>query len=332
MRNIIITTFVTAMVALAGCADQSSPGSNGTATTSSPAATTPTTTPSVTPTTTPTSPTAATPDGATPPVDCPEPRATDDAPGELMGYPHVVFTVEEPSDSDPCFQWIGPASVEAGWTAITLQNTGMAPHIMPMYRIEGDHDLDDVRAAFAGSGPADWLVAAGGVGFATPFSSGTSILNLQEGKYLIVCYFDGHHMQGMYRILEVTAATGEGAPEPTANATIEMDNFAFTVPENLTAGRHIVRFENVANQSHEAPLVALEGNATMEDFLAAIEGGQGPPPGAGIGGVNELAPGAHAYGIVDFAPGGYGLVCFVEDPASQAPHVALGMVAEFHVQ
>lgn len=272
------------------------------------------------------------------PLDCPTPPATNATPGEVMGYPELVFTVKEPNEttSDPCFGFVGPATATAGWTAVTLRNDGMQPHIMPMYAI-GNHTLEEAQAALGSNEtPPEWLVPVGGVGVATPFSSGTSILNLTEGNYLVICFFGGHHMQGMYRLLEVEAAPANATPaeEPVSNLTIELRDFAFGIPENISAGKVVVKFHNAGTQPHEAPLIQLQGNATIQEFIAAVESEtpQGPPPGMGVGGVNIIAPGDYAYAVVDLVAGAnYGLLCFVEDPASHSPHVALGMTAQFTV-
>ncbi|HVM45008.1 MAG TPA: hypothetical protein VM582_03645, partial [Candidatus Thermoplasmatota archaeon] len=271
-----------------------------------------------------------------PMLDCPESPTTTDAPGERAGYPEIRFSVSENATGDGCLAFVGPATATAGWTAVTLHNDGMAPHIMPMYFL-GEHTLDDFVQAMSSGEEPDWAVPVGGVGVATPFQTATVIMELQEGNYAIVCFFEGHHLRGMYRQLTVEHPdehdeVGEHPelPAPTANYTIELNDFAFVVP-NMTAGTHVIRVVNNGEQPHEAPLIRLNENTSMQQFLAAIENPQGPPPGAGVGGVNVLAPGAEAYFVVDLVAGDYGLVCFVTSPEHGAPHIALGMVAQFSV-
>lgn len=341
MRNlaILLAAIVTA-AAFAGCAGETDDGNDNNNTTGNNNATPTRSSPS--PTATPTNPASGgedgneTDEGDMPPMlDCTPPAATNATPGSRAGYPEVVFTVKEGSDADPCYGFVGPSTVAAGWTVVTLRNDGKEPHIMPMYKLGEGKNLSDFKAALMdenASAPPAWITAVGGVGVATPFSSGSNILNLTPGKYVVICFFNGHHFSGMYRELTVTAASNgtTPAPEPTANYTIEMKDFAFVVP-NMTAGTHVVKFQNVGNQSHEAPLIRLQGNATMQQFLQAIESPTGPPPGAGIGGINEIAPGEHAYGLLTLTEGNYGLVCFVEDRATGAPHFAHGMITQFSV-
>lgn len=338
MNTKLLVALSLVAVALAGCADEGTdptPGTTGTPGTTTPAGTTPAgTTPA---TTTPVIPTNGTTNGTvnnTPPApkECPA-SPTNESRGTRMGYPQLVYTVKEPATAADCFAFVGPASATAGWTAVTLQNNGRMPHIMPMFRIEGTRTQAEIQAALMAPENNTWAVPVGGVGFATPFSNGTVLLNLTPGTYVMACFFDGHHTQGMWRTLNVTAAPANATPAvaPTANHTIEMHDFGYNLSGNFTAGTYVVAFLNNGTQPHEAPLVRLNANTTLQQFLAAIENPQGPPPGAGVGGVNVLAPGMTAYAIVDFAAGDYGLVCFVTDPASHKPHVALGMARQFSV-
>lgn len=284
-------------------------------------------------------PTASTPAATTPapgqgsmPLVCDAPAASDMAAGEVMGYPEIVFSVKEPAENDSCFGFVGPESVEAGWTAVTLRNDGQMPHIMPMFRLADNRTFEEYLAASNQTPPPSWVVPVAGVGFATPGQNGTAIIDLQPGVHVVACFFEGHHTHGMVRAFNVTEAQGPGAAEPEADVTFTLVDYNFTIPENVTAGRQIVGFVNNGTEPHEAPLVRLVGNATAEEFLAAILNPQGPPPGLGVGGVNVFLPGEEAYAVVDLEPGNYALVCFVESHAhGGAPHVMLGMLGEFAV-
>lgn len=337
MNSKILVALSLVAVALAGCTDEPAPGT-ATPTGATPTTSTPTPTPTAPATPTPAAtpkPGNATGNNTAPPSvkQCPIPAPAPANATMRMGYPELVYTVKEPQGANDCFQFVGPETATAGWTAITLQNNGRAPHIMPLFRLPANKSLADVVAAFSAGQEPTWALPVGGVGIATPFSSGTVLVDLQPGTYLMACFIDGHHMQGMFRTLNVTAAPANAtpAPAPTANLTIKMFDFAFEVPANVTAGTYVVAFVNNGTQPHEAPLIALTGNATMDQFLAAIKQPTGPPPGRGIGGVNMLAPNATAYAIVTFAPGSHGLVCFVTDHQSHKPHLALGMVTQFAV-
>lgn len=319
--------------ALAGCADS---GTDTTTTPTGPATTTPTPPATTTPPVTPTAPPG--------PPDCDEPTAQPAPMGEVMGYREIVVTVEEPSGDDGCFQFVAPAETHAGWTAITLRNNGMAPHIMPIFFL-GEHTAAELANATAAAGgkPPEWAEPVGGVGIVTPFQSGTVLVDLEEGNYVFVCFFDGHHTQGMVHELKVEHPPASGHDDvgehdegeaPMANYTVTGVDFNFTMPANITPGTHIIAFVNNGTELHEFPLVKLNENTTLMQFLQAVQSPtpSGPPPGAGIGGVNVVAPGKTAYAIVRFTPGDYGLVCFVESEShGGAPHMLLGMTKEFEV-
>lgn len=332
MTKTILIGLVAAAIAVAGCA-----GNGGTTTTSTPPANTTTTT------TTPTTPVG---NDTMEPLDCPDsPASGQTTPGDVVGYPEWTFTVDEGTATDPCFGFVGPASVPAGWTALTLRNDGNLPHIMPVLRVEnGTITRDEIRAALAADREPEGVTPVGGIGLVTPFSSGTAIIELEEGTYVVICFFGGHHAQGMYRVLNVTAAEGAALDEPTANFTITLDDFSFGVP-NITAGTHIVKFVNDGAKPHEAPLIKLNANTTIMEFLAAVQGAQstpppqpgtpppgGGPPGRGVGGVNEIPPSGSAFIVVDFEAGDYGMACFVDDEATDKSHVELGMVTQFTVE
>lgn len=346
MNTKLLVALSLVAVALAGCADEGTdptPGTTGTPSTTpagttpagtAPAASTPVTTTPVA--TSPVIPTNGTTNGTvnnTPPAPkvCP-PSPTNETRGTRMGYPQLTYTVKEPANAADCFAFVGPETATAGWTAVTLQNNGRAPHIMPMFRIEGNHTQAEIKAALLAPENNTWAVPVGGVGFATPFSNGTVLIDLKPGTYVLACFIDGHHTQGMWRTLNVTAAPANATPAaaPVATLNVTMHDFGYNVT-NFTAGTHVVAFKNNGTQPHEAPIVRLNANTTLQQFLAAIENPRGPPPGAGVGGVNMLAPGQTAYALVDFTAGNHGFVCFVTDPASHKPHVALGMAREFSV-
>jgi len=80
-------------------------------------------------------------------------------------------------------------------------------------------------------------------------------------------------------------------------------------------------------------LIRLNPAASVEEFLGAFEPGAppGPRPGQGRSGFQALKSGGED-ATADFTPGNYVLVCFVEDPNTDAPHFALEMIHEFTFQ
>lgn len=312
-------------VALAGCAADETPQTTTTPSTTTPATTTPVvTTPAP-------GGDNETPDGEGPPpirTECLERH--ENTTSTRLGMPELVFNIEEPSGDDGCYSFRGPANATSGWNVFTL-NGANEFHIMPMFYI-GNRTLDDALQALAGDGPPEWATPAGAVGGVTRGENGSVALDLEPGNYFYFCPIHGHMFQGMMGILNVTQADEEAEP-PTADARIELVDYNFTLPGELGAQTKVIEVVNVGSEPHEAPLFRLHGNATVMDFLHAVEdpNATGPPPGAVMGGVNVIAPGQTAYILVDLEAGArYGMACFAESEShGGAAHLELGMVKEF---
>ena len=98
-------------------------------------------------------------------------------------------------------------------------------------------------------------------------------------------------------------------------------------------GRQLLRFLNDGQQAHEVVLLKLHPEASTQRFLDLYRPGSVPnPAGKPIGGVVGLDPGLDSYMLVDLKPGRYGLLCFLRDPTSRAPHFVLGMWMDFDVE
>jgi len=328
--NVTLLAVTLVAAALAGCADNGEDADTNmtiTPTGTTPATMTPaTTTPATTPT--PTGP----PDGG-PPMECHGDYDADTT-GTRLGLPELQFTAKDPDASDPCFAFVGPRNATAGWNVFSLEYPagGRTFHIMPMFFI-GDHTMDEAVQALATGTPPEWATPAGAVGGVTSGQTGSVAVDLQAGSYVFFCPIEGHVMQGMMGLLNV-AASNETRAEPTADATITLTDYNFTLPSEVSADVAVIKVVNNGTEAHEAPLALLDANTSMMQFLEAVESETptGPPPGALIGGSNAIGPGQTVYLLVDLQAGRtYGLVCFVESPAHGAPHLALGMVKEFAV-
>ena len=93
------------------------------------------------------------------------------------------------------------------------------------------------------------------------------------------------------------------------------------------------RFHNDGKQAHEVVLLKLNPGASTQRFLDLYRPGSLPnPAGKPIGGVVGLDPGLDSYMHVDLKPGRYGLLCFLRDPTTRAPHFVLGMWMDFDVE
>ena len=103
---------------------------------------------------------------------------------------------------------------------------------------------------------------------------------------------------------------------------------ATTVAEGMVP----VELVNDGESPHHVLVVRLDDGQTMDDYLAAFEGGEGAADElvTHAGGVNAVDPGRSAVGYADLAPGSYLVLCFIPGEEGEA-HLTDGMVAELEV-
>jgi uncharacterized cupredoxin-like copper-binding protein len=231
--------------------------------------------------------------------------------------------------TDYAFQ--APDTLPSGVTTFHLMNEGKEAHHVVLVKMPL---AEFQKANLAGPPPAD-LVVMGGPNAAMPGGTAEATVDLLPGSYTIVCFIpstDGkpHVMKGMARALEVTQGTSTAAM-PAADITVKLTDYAFEITGPLTAGRHVVRVEDVGPQMHELVFVKLEPGKTVQEMAAWLEKPEGPAPGALINGASPMTPGMANTTTVDLTPGDYGLICFVSDSKDGKPHIAHGMVKQITV-
>lgn len=258
---------------------------------------------------------------------------------EAASHAPAVVTI---TATDYAFE--APDTVPAGWTTFRLMNHGATLHMGQLVELEEGRTLAEFREAYyeawrtVGPRPA-WGVRSGGPGPAEPGASSNATLDLEPGSY---AWYDPMYGEdkvpyvfgkGMARPFVVTASGGEtsgqAAPEPTV--TITMTEYAFRPSAPLTAGRHLIRVENLGREPHEASLIKLAPGKTLDDLQAWLRGFEGPPPASILGGVAALAANHQAYFEADLTPGDYVLLCFVTAPDGR-PHAEHGMIQEIPVE
>lgn len=264
---------------------------------------------------------------------CAAPEA--DAPAaDGSGAPPVVTF--EGSD----FAFDGPAEIAPGMTELVIQNTGQELHQIQLIQLDAGKTMADVEAfmAEAPTGPAEWMTLLGGPNAAMPGESANAFVALAPGQYVMTCDIpspDGvlHSAKGMVGSFTVTEGEATAASAPEADLAVVGSDFLFEMPAEIGAGSHVFRFENQGEQAHEAVLIKLDGDATVDEFASYFgpDAPPGPPPGAGVGGVVALEPDMSQSFGATLDSGRYAFVCFLPDLASGAPHFALGMQSTFEV-
>lgn len=234
------------------------------------------------------------------------------------------------------YSYTGPDTIPAGLTTFRMANGGKEPHQMQLIRLDSSKTAQDMMALPPGSPAPAWEVLVGGPNAAVPGDTANATLDLEPGKYVMLCFIPGedgkpHVMKGMMRPLEVIPGSGVAAAAPVADLSIVLSDYAFAISGPVSAGHHVIKVQNTATQPHELVLVQLAPGKKAADFTAWAMSMKGPPPGRPLSGMGAINPGQTAFMTDDLPAGNYALVCFFPDAGNGKSHVELGMVHELTV-
>jgi hypothetical protein len=240
--------------------------------------------------------------------------------------------VVEVTANDYAFQM--PDTLAAGVTTFRLTNHGQELHHVILIKLGEGQTLADLPKLLGGPPPAD-LVVLGGPNPAPPHGQAEAVVDLQTGNYAVICVIpaaDGqaHVQKGMAHALTVIPGTSTAAmPEADIVVTLKDYDFEFSTP--LTAGRHVLRIENAAEQMHELVFFKLAPGKTAAEMAHFAEKREGPPPGTPINGASPLSKGMSNTVTVDLEAGDYALICFAPDAKDGKPHLVHGMIKQLTI-
>lgn len=271
--------------------------------------------------------------GATPATSVPEVNPTDAPVSDAASLPEITITAED-------FGYQSPAKTGAGWVRVILKNKGNEPHHVQFLRLNDGITLQQFQEALAqGEGPAMALVKqVGGVGAVDPGLSGSAVINLPAGEYVVLCFIPSptsqqpHFAMGMIKTMTVEDRNNT-ASEPSANLSVQLKDFTFDLPESLPNGHVTIQVTNEGPEPHEFNIMRLADGKTAGDVMQFLSGEvSGPPPFIPVGGMNGLDVGATGYAELNLLPGKYVAICNIPSPAAEGkPHFMLGMIKEFTV-
>jgi len=240
------------------------------------------------------------------------------------------------------FRFDAPSSIPAGTVTFQFQNKGKEVHHLWIVELTGGKTPADFTKAMNTWGSQlrmpPWAVEVGGPNSADPGQTADGTLTLKPGTYMLVCWVpsaDGmlHAMKGMIKPLTVVAKGATAPDEPKADVNLTLDDYAFTTDVPITPGRHVVRIENRAEQSHEVVFGRLHPDRTLQEATIWMNSGQvGQAPVTALGGASGLAKGRHMFVTVDFQPGRYVMLCYIPDAKDGKPHSDHGMIKEIVVK
>ena len=252
------------------------------------------------------------------------------------GRPAVTLTITDSSLSIP-------ATVPAGYTAITIVNNGTTPHDASFVRVNPGVTIQQLIAAGQAinnsQDPADFIAFLtiaqfyGGVSGVEPGTSNQLVLNLTPGTYGVA---DPEHFDaGLFASFTVAGPASDVAP-PLADATIIQRDFAFDAPATIAAGTRTLEVRNTGAQTHEMALAKLDPGYTLQDVLAALQqGGPDVPPPPWVHeftSVDPQGPGLTQWVTLNLTSGTYAMLCFLPDVNTDLPHALEGMVNSFTVR
>ncbi|MBM4124328.1 MAG: hypothetical protein FJ246_05160 [Nitrospira sp.] len=237
------------------------------------------------------------------------------------------------------FAFAGPERIAEGWRSIRLTNQGQDVHQIQFLKLPKGKTVEEFRAAITSNRPQipSWMQRDGGVNSVAPGQEAVAIVHLDPGDYVLICGIPDaqgrpHVVQGMMRLLHVARSDEAPHSPPEADATLTARDFSYSMDRTLHTGLQTIRLRNEGRQAHEAVLVRLTPGASAEDFLDAyVPGRPANPAGSPLGGLVGIDPGRDGFFLADLKPGRYGVLCFLSDPVTRAPHFANGMVLNLDV-
>ena len=248
----------------------------------------------------------------------------------------VIYTITAKD-----FSYDAPDTITGGMVTIRLVNQGPDLHHIQLLKLSDGKTVADLTEGFKRMKPTDppppWVHDVAGPNTPVPGGETSITEQLEPGNYALVCFISGadkvpHMMKGMIRALTVLPASGPSAPAPTADVTVTMKDYAWEITPALTPGKHVLKLENQAEQSHEMVIALLEPGKKAADLAKWIDNQQGPPPAKPMGGISGMAKGAVVYVPVDLPAGEYGLYCFLPDAKDGKMHLEHGMMTQITVK
>ncbi len=234
----------------------------------------------------------------------------------------------------------GPDRLTAGWKTIKIVNQGEDLHQIQFIKLPEGKTAADFRAEIAADPTRlpRWSQRRSGPNSVVPGEQALASVYLEPGEYVLLCGIPDklgipHVAHGMLKPLHVAAAPSPSTERPAVDQTITLADFSFELSEPIKAGTRTIHVANKGSQAHEVVVVKLEPGASVADFLDAFRPGVAfSPAGKPIGGLVGLDPGREGFFRAEFSPGHYGLICFLPDLITRAPHFTRGMLLDIEVR
>lgn len=224
-----------------------------------------------------------------------------------------------------------PEVVPSGLVDITLRTApGELGHHIVVARLDDGVTFEDAVVNGDDDAFVTQMTIKGGNGTIAAGETALMTLDLEPGNYVVLD--NPQHEEPPTD--EFTVVAGEESRiAPDAKGTVHLGpGMVIDVPDEFD-GHGVWEFVNVdTDEVHEAAMVQLQFGTTAEDLIDWFHDPTGAPPIIGeFGSIGALGPGERAWMTLDPGePGTYVVVCFVPG-RDGIPHLAKGMVREFHM-
>jgi hypothetical protein len=235
------------------------------------------------------------------------------------------------------YSFEAPSTVSTGVVTLDLQNQGAEPHHAQIVRLNDGVTMEAFGGALMQDPEAAFPLVSfeGGPSVVDPAGSSQVTLNFSAGNYVMLCFVENdqgvpHLALGMIKPFQV-APPPSTAQAPQASGEVILKDFTFEAPR-IQAGERTLKVTNQGPQVHE--MAVIRANAPADEVMQALANFDEEPPFevTNFGGMQALGTGKSGWVTMNFTPGTNVMLCFVPDPESGAPHVALGMVKAFTVE
>ncbi len=223
-----------------------------------------------------------------------------------------------------------PAVVPGGIVRVTIQNSSSIPMDIGLARVlEGSTPEEVIVLAQGGEETfIPLLTKASFLGSFNPVAPGDerwAYVDLRTGVFVVDAteHVEGMPVTGAPHLNAVfTADEIVGTTEPAADVTVNMVDFAYTMPDEIPAGSQLWEYTNSGEQWHMMFVVDLAEGAGVEDVMAFMGdpamAPAGPPPFElrRMPGIPPIGAGERVWLEFSLAPGEYLVGCPIPDVAA----------------
>lgn len=229
-----------------------------------------------------------------------------------------------------------PTEVPAGLTRIRLVNHGAAWHEALMTRLPDGVTADAYLAgARAGDTFPTGAIDFGGPGLIASMDSSEVVVDLEPGRYAVVCWSESHVKSGMIAPMVITVADrGAPAEAPAATGEVRLEEFRF-VHDSVVfrQGSNVLHVRNTGQRPHDMTVYKLEPGRTGSEVREWFTTRTGTPPVRPVGGMTTLAPGHDGWVVLTLSAGTYLVTCGTPETTAEGVqiHARMGMLEVFEL-